>query len=94
VTRFEYHKPHTIKEAIALMGSLENAKFIAGGTDVMVLIRQKKIAPAHLVSLRNITDFSSLDTREGLQIGGGAATSAMPPRLRTRPARFWFSMPT
>jgi CO/xanthine dehydrogenase FAD-binding subunit len=75
VTRFEYHKPHTIKEAIALMGSLENAKFIAGGTDIMVLIRQKKIAPAHLVSLRNITDFSSLDTREGLQIGGGVTHS-------------------
>jgi CO/xanthine dehydrogenase FAD-binding subunit len=71
VTHFEYHKPHTIKEAIDLMGSLENAKFIAGGTDVMVLIRQKKISPAHLISLRNIKGFSSLDTGEGLQIGGG-----------------------
>jgi carbon-monoxide dehydrogenase medium subunit len=75
VTRFEYHKPHTIKEAIGLMGSLEDAKFISGGTDVMVLIRQKKIAPAHLISLRNINDFSSIDIGDGLQIGGGVTHS-------------------
>jgi CO/xanthine dehydrogenase FAD-binding subunit len=75
VTRFEYHKPHTIKEAIDLMASLENAKFIAGGTDVMVLIRQKKIAPAHLISLRNIKDFPGLETTAGVKIGGGVTHS-------------------
>lgn len=77
---FEYHKPHAITEAIDLMGSLENAKFIAGGTDVMVLIRQKKLAPAHLISLRNISDFSFIgigdgDIEGGLQIGGGVTHS-------------------
>ena len=75
MTRFEYHKPHTIKDAIDLMGSLENAKFIAGGTDIMVLIKQKKIAPAHLISLRNIDGFASLGIREGLQIAGGVTHS-------------------
>ena len=77
---FEYHKPHAIAEAIDLMVSLENAKFIAGGTDVMVLIRQKKLAPAHLISLRNISDLSSIDIGDGgieggLQIGGGVTHS-------------------
>ena len=77
---FEYHKPHAITEAIDLMGSLENAEFIAGGTDVMVLIRQKKLAPAHLISLRNISGFSSIeigdgDVGDGLQIGGGVTHS-------------------
>lgn len=57
------------------MGSLENAKFIAGGTDVMVQIRQKKIAPAHLISLRNIKGFATIETGDGLQIGGGVTHS-------------------
>jgi len=71
VAGFEYHKPHSIKEAVHLMESLDNARFIAGGTDVMVLLRQKKIAPAHLISLRNIDGFSDIGFENGLQIGGG-----------------------
>ena len=50
---YEYHKPQTVKEAIDLMEGLENAKYIAGGTDVMVLIRQKKLAPARVKRLRS-----------------------------------------
>ncbi|MBA4416770.1 MAG: hypothetical protein C0392_02495 [Syntrophus sp. (in: bacteria)] len=72
---YEYHKPSTVKEAIDLMGSLENAKFIAGGTDVMVLIRQKKLSPAHLISLRNISDLSFMETANGFFIGGGVTHS-------------------
>ncbi len=72
---FDYHKPQTIKEAIGLMGSLENAKYIAGGTDVMVLIRQKKLKPAHLISLRNIGTLSSINTQDGLRIGAGVTLS-------------------
>ena len=72
---FEYHKPRTIKEAIELMGSLDNAKYIAGGTDVMVLVRQKKLSPANVISLRNIGDLSYIDTKDGLKIGSGVTHS-------------------
>ena len=60
---YEYHKPKTIEEAISLMGSLEDAKFIAGGTDVMVLIKQKKISSKCMVSLRNIDGLAYIDTQ-------------------------------
>ncbi|HOJ71755.1 MAG TPA: xanthine dehydrogenase family protein subunit M [Syntrophorhabdaceae bacterium] len=66
---FEYYKPKTVKEAIELMVSLENAKFIAGGTDIMVLMRQKKISPQSVVSLRNIPELAEIDTKDGLRIG-------------------------
>jgi len=69
VKGYEYHKPQTVKEAIDLMEGLENAKYIAGGTDVMVLIRQKKLAPARLISLRNIGDLNYMETEGGLRIG-------------------------
>jgi CO/xanthine dehydrogenase FAD-binding subunit len=69
--RYEYHKPGTIKEAIELMGTLDGAQYIAGGTDVMVLLRQKKIAPNNLISLRNISGLSYIDKKKGLRIGSG-----------------------
>ena len=68
---FEYHKPQTVKEAIDLMEGLENAKYIAGGTDVMVLIRQGKLAPTNLVSLRNVKELHYIDTRDGVRMGAG-----------------------
>ena len=74
---YEYHKPHTVKEAIDLMEGLENAKYIAGGTDVMVLIRQKKLAPARLISLRNIGDLNYMETEGGLRIGSAVTHNSI-----------------
>lgn len=74
---YEYHKPQTVKEAIDLMEGLENAKYIAGGTDVMVLIRQKKLAPAQLISLRNIGDLNYMETEGGLRIGSAVTHNSI-----------------
>ena len=67
----DYYKPETVEEAGRIMASLDGARYIAGGTDVMVLIKQKKLSPAHLISLRNIRELSLLDTAGGLTIGSG-----------------------
>ena len=43
---YEYYKPATVEEAITLMdGSRGSGVYISGGTDVLVLIRQKKTRP-------------------------------------------------
>jgi len=66
---YDYHKPDTIAEALELMAQYKNeAVFIAGGTDVMVLIGQKKLKPRALISLRNVVD---LKRRDGTIIGAG-----------------------
>ena len=52
---YDYHKPDTLKEALALMTQYKNeAVFIAGGTDVMVQIEQKKLKPkgTHIATQR------------------------------------------
>lgn len=75
---YEYYRPATIEEAITLMeGSGGEGVYIAGGTDVMVLIRQKKLAPGCLISLRNIGDLAYLDTTSGLRIGSGVTHNAV-----------------
>jgi carbon-monoxide dehydrogenase medium subunit len=53
--KFEYLIPTTLNEAISLYEShAERAKYIAGGTDVMVKIKEGKMAPDYLISLKNI----------------------------------------
>lgn len=74
---FEYHKPQTVKEAIDLMEGLENAKYIAGGTDVMVLVKQGKLDPANLVSLRNVGELSYVDVQNGIKMGAGVTHTAI-----------------
>jgi aerobic carbon-monoxide dehydrogenase medium subunit len=75
---FEYYRPASISEAIALMeGSGGKGVYIAGGTDVMVLIRQKKLSPGCLISLRNIGDLAYLDTSSGLAVGSAVTHNAI-----------------
>ncbi len=57
------------------MAALEGAKYIAGGTDVMVLIRQKKLKPKNLISIRNIKGLAYIDTANGLKFGAATTHS-------------------
>ncbi len=75
---YEYYKPATVEEAIALMdGSRGSGVYISGGTDVLVLIRQKKLAPGCLISLRNINALMYLETQNGLKIGSAVTHNAI-----------------
>ena len=68
MVRYEYYKPFTLREALDLMKLHGDAVYVAGGTDVMVLMKEKKLAPKALISLRNIDELSRKD---GLTIGSG-----------------------
>jgi carbon-monoxide dehydrogenase medium subunit len=60
--KYEYYKPGTVQEAIGLMQKLDGeCVYVAGGTDVMVQVAQKKLSPKALISLRNIKELSSRD---------------------------------
>jgi carbon-monoxide dehydrogenase medium subunit len=53
--KFTYLTPKTLDEAISLHQSYgERAKYIAGGTDVLVKIKEGKLAPHYLISLKHI----------------------------------------
>lgn len=63
--------PKTVDEAISLFASHgEKAKYIAGGTDVMVKIKERKINPQYLVSLRHLQGLDHITYKNGeLRIG-------------------------
>lgn len=70
--RFEYMEPVTIENAIDLLVKHNGqAKVIAGGTDLIVQMRQKEIKSEHLVDITRIPGFDYIDYNEteGLRIG-------------------------
>lgn len=69
--RFDYLRPFSIEEAIKLLQKYENrAMLIAGGTDVMVGIRQNKFSPQVLISLKGVKGLDYIETyKNGLRIG-------------------------
>jgi CO/xanthine dehydrogenase FAD-binding subunit len=76
---FEYLRPKSIDEAISLLESHgEKGRYIAGGTDVIVKIKEKKIAPEYLISLRRIPDLAYIHRDpEGILRLGALTTHRM-----------------
>src|SRR5512139_3509371 len=68
--KFEYFKPRTLEEALTLFAKYsEKAKWIAGGTDVIVMIKQKAMAPDALISLQGIPGLDRIKLNGSLSIG-------------------------
>ena len=79
MTDLEYLRPSSIEEAIELLRQhRQEAMIIAGGTDVMVGIRQQKFRPRFLVSLKGVEGFEHIKSRKGgLRIGALATHRAI-----------------
>jgi carbon-monoxide dehydrogenase medium subunit len=68
--KFDYLKPKTLDEALSLLNQHgKNAAIIAGGTDVMVMIKQKTMSPGVLISLRGIPGLDQIQYDGALRIG-------------------------
>lgn len=67
--RFDYHRVYTLDEALQLKKTLSGSMFIAGGTDLMVQIKNKDIQPQALISLRSVPGLSGIEVNETARIG-------------------------
>ena len=72
-------EPTTIDEAVAIKARLGDAAlFVAGATDVGVLLRRHKVHPEHLVSLRLVPELARFEaTDDGIFIGAGVPHRAI-----------------
>ncbi|WP_431276128.1 FAD binding domain-containing protein [Variovorax ureilyticus] len=69
---FDYLEPTTVDEASRMLGDLgDECRAIAGGTALMLGMRQRMLTPTHLVSLARIEALRGIDfdPRKGLRIG-------------------------
>jgi len=69
---FEYFSPKTVEEALSLISQYKGeAKIIAGGQSMLVVMRQGLLSPEYVVDIKGITalDYMTYDEREGLRMG-------------------------
>ena len=76
---FVYQEPETLEEALTLLGELgEDAKIVAGGTALVIMLNQRLLMPSHLISLRKLPGIDGIESAEGaLQLGALATHRAV-----------------
>jgi carbon-monoxide dehydrogenase medium subunit len=73
--KFEYLEPSTLAEAFACLEKYgDEARVIAGGTSLLLMMRQRLLMPKVLISLANIPNFDRIayNATDGLRIGAAA----------------------
>lgn len=70
--RFDYHTPASLDEAIALLDRFgEDARILAGGTDLLTALKERWETPGHVVDLRCLPGLDEIqyDPASGMSIG-------------------------
>jgi xanthine dehydrogenase YagS FAD-binding subunit len=72
---FEYASPATLREAVSLLGSQwEDAAVLAGGTDLISLMKDYIVTPRRVVHIRGIAELRRITpTPAGLRIGAAVS---------------------
>lgn len=68
--KFRYFQPRDLNEAFSITEEFEGkARYIAGGTDVLVRMKQRGLSPEALVSLRGIEALNDIQAEGDLTVG-------------------------
>ena len=68
--KYEYYQPLTLNEAHGIMEKFKgNAKYIAGGTDLMIRVKHGIVEPEALLSLRGLKELQCLEYDGTLRLG-------------------------
>ena len=71
---FEYYAPHSLEEALSLLDNRrERSKVLAGGTDLIVQMKNGNARPAVIVDAKKIPELNRLEWNDGKSLYIGAA---------------------
>ncbi len=87
MVRYDYHQPTEVPEAIKLLQQFgEDAHLMAGGTSLVLLMKQGLIEPGHVIGLRGLTSLSGIRNLAdgGLEIGALTTHSEVEQSLEVR----------
>ena len=74
---FDYHAPHTVAEAISLLGSLgPDAKLLAGGHSLLPMMKLRFAQPSHLIDLNRIPALRGIREEGGTLVIGAMTTES------------------
>lgn len=76
---FEYANPSTVQEALGLLGKRwEDANILAGGTDLVSLMKEYIQTPKRVVSLKGVKELGGIEkSAAGLRIGAMATLTEL-----------------
>lgn len=76
---FEYRTPGSLEEVYADLKELgSDGKVIAGGTALVIMMKQQLVQPSCVISLRNVAGLSALSEEKGnIHIGGLVSHAAL-----------------
>jgi 4-hydroxybenzoyl-CoA reductase subunit beta len=81
------HRPATLEEAVRLKAASEGARFLAGGTDLLVNLRHGLGEPSELIDLTAVADLASVRRNgESLWIGAGVTLADLARHPDVHPA--------
>src|SRR5580704_16964559 len=67
---FSYHDPRTTADVVGLLGSLDNAKLLAGGQSLMPMLNMRFVLPDHVIDLNRVDGLSYIrDSNGAIEIG-------------------------
>jgi len=72
IADFEYFAPKTVEKALSLVSQYkEEAKIIAGGQSMLIIMKQGLLTPEYLIDIKGIAalDYIKYDEGKGLRIG-------------------------
>lgn len=73
-----YHRPQSLAEAVALAGRLGGeARFLAGGTDLIVQMTRGRLAPRHLIALQDVPGLAGIAVDGGVTLGAAVTHRAI-----------------
>ena len=72
---FDYAAPHTLAEALALLAANPQARILAGGTDLLVQLKNGRRETDLVVDLKKIPELKAIhfDPAKGLTLGASAS---------------------
>ena len=69
---FEHYAPDSVEELLELLKSKPNAKLIAGGTDLLLQMKEGTAQPETVVSLKNVEELGGFSvSKNGYRLGTG-----------------------
>ncbi|MFC1640029.1 FAD binding domain-containing protein [Gemmatimonadota bacterium] len=75
--KFDFHRPTSIAETCEMLTEYgESASMVAGGTDVLVDLRRKRIAPARLIGIDRVNEMDGIRAGRGEVVVGSLVTAA------------------
>ncbi|NIM20114.1 MAG: xanthine dehydrogenase family protein subunit M [Candidatus Latescibacteria bacterium] len=77
MSRMDYYKPTSLDEAWKLKKLIPGSRFIAGGTDILVKIKNREVSPPALISLRSISELTGIQSGNVTRIGAMTTISEL-----------------